>query len=192
MTLDEQLNRLENWIRRVKIEYDIFFAGASKRPPFDLVSKIESTIKSLAENMAMSYAQRFRYNTLTANYYAHRDLWRRTFREKEEGGRLRNEEELYGLIGGKAPSEIEDYLRIECSEPDREIEKIEELYEFFVTSRKKRGEEEVPLERFCQFIKQKTPQLKQKFHSHSVFFEVKVTKEGVRLVARPPHPVKTA
>ena len=32
-TIDEQLKRLEEDIRRLKIEFDIFFNGASKRPP---------------------------------------------------------------------------------------------------------------------------------------------------------------
>ena len=32
-TADEQLTRLEDDIRRLKIEFDIYFNGAAKRPP---------------------------------------------------------------------------------------------------------------------------------------------------------------
>jgi hypothetical protein len=32
-TPDEQLTRLEDDIRRLRIEFDIFFNGAAKRPP---------------------------------------------------------------------------------------------------------------------------------------------------------------
>ena len=34
-TTEEQLVRLEEDIRRVKVEFDIYFNGAAKRPPYD-------------------------------------------------------------------------------------------------------------------------------------------------------------
>ena len=34
-TVDEQLTRLEEDIRRLKIEFDVYFNGAAKRPPYD-------------------------------------------------------------------------------------------------------------------------------------------------------------
>src|SRR5215813_2232749 len=34
-TVDEHLSRLEEDIRRLKIEFDIYFNGAAKRPPYD-------------------------------------------------------------------------------------------------------------------------------------------------------------
>src|SRR5438045_3150903 len=47
MTLDEQLKRLEEDVRRLKIEFDVFFNGGAKRPPYETKSRVESTIKRL-------------------------------------------------------------------------------------------------------------------------------------------------
>ena len=35
MTVDEELNLLEDNMRRLKVEYDVFFGGGSKKPPAD-------------------------------------------------------------------------------------------------------------------------------------------------------------
>ena len=84
-TPEEQLTRLEEDIRRLKIEFDTFFNGASKRPPYDTKGRVETVIKRLGDDRTLSFAQRFRYNSLTARYNAFRDLWRRTMQGREEG-----------------------------------------------------------------------------------------------------------
>ena len=45
-TVDDQLKRLEDDIRKLKIEFDIYFNGASKRPPYDTKNRVETMIKS--------------------------------------------------------------------------------------------------------------------------------------------------
>ena len=84
-TVDEQLTRLEDDIRRLKIEFDIFFNGASKRPPYDTKGRVETLIKRLGDDRTLSFAQRYRYNSLASRYNAFRDLWRRTMQGREEG-----------------------------------------------------------------------------------------------------------
>ena len=37
---DEQLSRLEDDIRKLRVEFDIFFNGASKRPPYDTKGRV--------------------------------------------------------------------------------------------------------------------------------------------------------
>jgi hypothetical protein len=39
-TPDEQLTRLEDDIRRLRVEFDIFFNGAAKRPPYDTKGRV--------------------------------------------------------------------------------------------------------------------------------------------------------
>ena len=84
-TVDDQLTRLEEDMRRLKIEYDIYFNGASKRPPYDTKSRVETVIKRLGDDRALTFAQRYRLNSLTARYNAFRELWRRTLQGREEG-----------------------------------------------------------------------------------------------------------
>ena len=84
-TPDEQLTRLEEDIRRLRIEFDIFFNGAAKRPPYDTKGRVETLLKRLGDDRTLTYAQRYRYNSLAARYNAFRDLWRRTMQGREEG-----------------------------------------------------------------------------------------------------------
>src|SRR2546423_14800395 len=41
-TPEEQLARLEEDIRRLKVEFDIYFNGAAKRPPYDTKGRVEA------------------------------------------------------------------------------------------------------------------------------------------------------
>ncbi len=82
---DEQLARLEDDIRKLRVEFDIFFNGAAKRPPYDTKSRVETLLKRLGDDRTLTFAQRYRYNSLAARYNAFRDLWRRTMQGREEG-----------------------------------------------------------------------------------------------------------
>ena len=73
-TVDEQLTRLEDDIRKLKVEFEIFFNGASKRPPYDTKGRVETLLKRLGDDRTLTFAQRYRYNTLAARYNAFRDL----------------------------------------------------------------------------------------------------------------------
>ena len=85
MTLDEQLKRLEEDVRRLKIEFDVFFNGGAKRAPYETKGRIESTIKRIGEDRNLKYSQRFYYNTIVARYVSFKELWRRTMQDREEG-----------------------------------------------------------------------------------------------------------
>ena len=42
VTVEDRLARLEEDIRRLKVEYDIYFNGGSKRAPYDTKLRVES------------------------------------------------------------------------------------------------------------------------------------------------------
>ena len=82
--IDQQLSRMEDDIRKLKIDFDIFFNGASKRAPLEARARLESYIKRIADNRNLSYAQRYYFNTLVARFTSYRELWRRTLKAKGE------------------------------------------------------------------------------------------------------------
>lgn len=84
-TLDEQLSDLEDEIRRLKIEFDVYFNGGSKKPPYDTKYRVEAMIKRLSDDRTMKFGTRFRFNTIISKYTAFRELWRRNLQEREEG-----------------------------------------------------------------------------------------------------------
>ena len=84
--IEKQLAKLEDDVRKLKIDFDIFFNGAAKRPPLEARARLESHIKRLMDNRSLSYAQRYKLNSLVARFSSYRELWRRTLRSR--GGEL--------------------------------------------------------------------------------------------------------
>jgi hypothetical protein len=82
--VDQMLGRLEEDIRRLKIEFDIYFNGSSKRPPLEAKARLESNMKRLSDNRNLTFAQRYLLNALVARFTSYRELWRRTLKAKGE------------------------------------------------------------------------------------------------------------
>ena len=80
--LDNQLSRMEDDIRKLKIDFDIFFNGASKRPPLEARARLESVIKRIADNRNLTFAQRYYLNTLVSRFTSYRELWRRNLKAR--------------------------------------------------------------------------------------------------------------
>ena len=179
MTIDEELNRLEDGIRRLKIEYDIYFNGGSPRPPTDSQWRVETLMKKLGDGLHMNFGQRFRYNSLAQRYALFSELWRQRVKTREEGPRrtaaeIRAEQK-------KAPS-----FRVDWRDPAAEPDKVEQLLAAFVEAKRKCGEstDNVPSEAFKRFVQQKTEQLKRDFRCEQVEYVVEVEEGQVKLKAK--------
>jgi hypothetical protein len=81
-TIDKSIGKMEEDIRRLKIDFDIFFNGAVKRPPLEARARLESQLKRLMDTRNLSYAQRYKLNVLVARFTSYRELWRRTLQAK--------------------------------------------------------------------------------------------------------------
>ncbi|HEX8734562.1 MAG TPA: hypothetical protein VF721_04515 [Pyrinomonadaceae bacterium] len=84
--LEQQMVRLEEDIRRLKIDFDIFFNGGTKRAPHEARGRVEATIKRIADDRNLTYAQRYHFNTLVARFTSYRELWRRMLKQRNEPG----------------------------------------------------------------------------------------------------------
>ena len=62
--VDRQLTKLDEDIRKLKIDFDIYFNGATKRPPLEARARLESTFKRIADNRNLTYAQRYFLNAM--------------------------------------------------------------------------------------------------------------------------------
>jgi hypothetical protein len=81
---DKQLARLEDDIRKLKIDFDIYFSGSVKRPPLEAKAKLDANIKRLADDRNLSYAQRYQFNALVSRFTSYRELWRRMLKKRGE------------------------------------------------------------------------------------------------------------
>lgn len=83
-SMDKQLSKLEEDIRKLKIDFDIYFNGATKRPPLETRARLESQIKRIMDNRSLTYAQRYQLNALISRFTSYRELWRRGMRARGE------------------------------------------------------------------------------------------------------------
>ncbi len=183
MTVDDQLTRLEEDIRRLKIEFDVYFNGAAKRPPYDTKARVETILKRLGDDRTVSFAERYRYNTLMARYNAFRDLWRRTMQGREEG------RDPAATARATAKKEaVENFTRttLVCGDATREVETVKHLYDALVDAKAKCGEsiDDFSFPRFHRLIASKADSLKERLGCERVSFSVDVEGGHVSFKAK--------
>lgn len=181
MTVDEELSKLEDNIRRLKIEYEVYFNGGSPRPPQDSVFRVEQVIKRYTGDASkLNFSQRFKFNQLVQKYAVNNDLWRKKLKEKEEGR---------GRFGAqkRAAEEVspDGSVRVVCSDPEKEKDKVEQLLKAMVEAKRQVGErvDNIDPMAFSKFVRDKTKQLKDSLGCNKVQFSVSVEEGKVKLKA---------
>lgn len=185
-TVDEQLARLEDDVRRLKIEFDVFFNGGSKRPPYDTKSRVETVIKRLGDERTLTFAQRYLYNTLVARYTAFRELWRRLMQGREEGRdalAARAQAARAELHESAADARPTTFV---CADAQRDVPTVKKLYDTLVEAKKRCGEpvEDFSFSRFHRMIAEKTETLKGRLGCERVQFSVDVQEGKVSFKAK--------
>ena len=208
MTTDEELNVLDTQLRRLKIEYEIYFSNPTKKPPTDIEWKVLALLRKFSDGGRMNFSQRFRYNEMAQRYAIYSDLWRKKSRIREEGYRrpqdailsiqgVRPTEEhepqhpkVYGVAhSATAPAPAPDGTHSQPftlhSVDQAEREQVERLYNTLVAAKKKAGEDvNGDFDSFTTFVQKKTQQIKKKYHCESVEYSVELANGEVKLKAK--------
>jgi hypothetical protein len=182
-TVDEQLTRLEDDIRRVKIEFDIFFNGGSKRPPYDTKGRVETMLKRLGDDRSLSYAQRFRYGTLASRYNLFRDLWRRTMQGREEG-----RSPMATARASAKEQAVADFKKtiFVCEDAHKDVELVKNVYKALMDAKKVCGEpvEDFSFPRFHRLIASQADSLKERLGCERISFSIDVEGGHVSFKAK--------
>jgi hypothetical protein len=203
-TIDEDMSQLEKDIRQLKIEYDQYFGGGRKRPPTEIEWRIETIIKRYGERSGeMKFGQRFRYNNLTQTYAKYKDIFRKRLQQKEEGKVQRHfgaaakaiEAERAKVAAAAHPSTAHPStsqtaapqptsFRMVCSEPERESDKVDQLYQAFQEAMQQTGGSvKQSRENFSEFVSKKTKELQKQKNCREVEYVVEVVNGEVKLKA---------
>ncbi len=201
LTIDEELNLLHEQLRRLKIEYEIFFNNPTKRPPNDVEWRVTNLIRKFSDGGRMNFAQRYRYNQMAQQYAIQSDLWRKKTRIREEGYRRpqdavlavqgvgghaerENARPVYGISAG-AKSAAEQPFSIQCSDAESEREKIESLYKALSTAKQTAGEGAGgSFDSFAAFVKKKTNEIRKQHGCESVVYSVEMQDGRAKLKAK--------
>jgi hypothetical protein len=180
---DEQLTRLEEDIRRLRVEFDIFFNGAAKRPPYDTKGRVETLLKRLGDDRALTFAQRYRYNSLAARYNAFRDLWRRTMQAREEG--RDSVSAARASVKRETATEVPPVSFV-CLDVHKEVAVVKDLYDTLLSAKQKCGEptEGLSFPQFHRLVAAKSDGLKERYGCNQVRFSVAVENGHVSFKAK--------
>lgn len=208
MTIDEELNLLDTQLRRLKIEYEIFFSNPTKRPPTDVEWKVVALIRKFSDGGRLNFSQRYRYNEMSQRYAVYSDLWRKKARIREEGYRRpqdallsvqgvriaedehqQQHQKAYGVsaaaaaVGAGAARASQAFSLHDVDKSERE--QVERLYNTLVAAKKKAGENvSGNFDSFTTFVQKKTQQIRKQYGCQTVEYSVELADGHVKLKAK--------
>ena len=210
MTIDEELTVLDSQLRRLKIEYEIYFSHPTKRPPTDIEWKVLSLLRKFSDGNRMSFSQRFRYNEIAQRYAIYSDLWRKKNRIREEGYRrpqdallsvqgVRVEEhvpehKVYGVghaatasaaAAATSAAEEKKPFSMQCADARAERDQVQKLYQALTDAKKRSGEAvSGNVDSFTAFVQKKTEQIRKQYGCEAVEYTVEMQNGQVKLKAK--------
>jgi hypothetical protein len=188
----EELNKLEEQIRRLKTQYDLFFAGVRKLPPATDRKHLDEAIRELGKGRLRDNTSRFRYNTLVARYNRYQELWGRQMREREEGP-IDFRRRQAAMDAEAPPPEEKPKTRVTSAQDDAYVkvtassngDAIKALHRQIAEANKEAGKA-VPSEaQVASLVQKQIEQMTNKYKTDSVAFRVETVDGKVRLRAKP-------
>jgi hypothetical protein len=207
--IEDAINRIEVGIRQLKTQYDMYFAGAAPRQPFEVRKELEILIESTGKTRMQRFADRFRYNALASKYQTMTELWNKMIRAKEEG-RLRpgipgfvepvkrTQEAVAaatgGAVGVAAPVSATAaaaggpvFHRLRFVDPGSQESELRMFYDRFIEASRQSGGtgSQVSFSSFVKQVTQRTQAVRQKAGCEAVTCSIVIKDGGVKLRVSP-------
>jgi len=194
---DDELDKLEEDIRKLKNKYDQFFAGIQKFPPMHERRVLEVYIHELGKQKIRDNTRRFRHGQLLTRYNQLRELWGRRMREREEGPLdFRRRSALLNapsLPPAPKPGELQEprvtlpkadpYVRVATGANGDEIQR---LYGDIEKEHLRLGKlPNITIEQLRTMVQKQSEFVREKYHVAVVAFRVDVVDGKVKLKAKP-------
>lgn len=199
MTNDEALDLFEETLRKLKIQYDLFFGGHRKLPPTEERRRLDAMVHEIGKDRLRDNSARFRFNTLLGRYNQFRELWGRKMREREEGPlEYRRRAAAFSpspettkvpAPPPPAPREPagtmrsdESYVRV--TEATAAAAAVR-LYEQIAEAQKQLGKGGLTLPQVEQLVRAQSDLMRSRFSVDAVGFRVEIADGKVKLKAKP-------
>ena len=164
--VQKDLLALDAEIKKLEAEYNMFFAGRAKRPPWETRGRVDALFKRWSRVHVQSGVDRFRLDALQTRYRKLTELWDRALRAREEGrpgpfaqrqqtpakpaAEPRERKPAPQVVGGAA-----------FTDPMREMEKLHSLYDSLMEARRGIGEAVVPFHKFAALVQDRVGKLRR-------------------------------
>lgn len=176
---DADANRLEVGIRQLKVQYDMFFAGARKTEPLELRQQLGAIIKLYSRTPPRVYAQQFRFQALVSRFNTMIELWGKNVRSMEEGDRR--------LPTDPNPFVIKERLVARClfTDPKRDHDSLKRLHTRYADHARRHGDKDITFDKFVRGVAAQARKLRETADCSHIELRVVVANDRVQVKARP-------
>jgi hypothetical protein len=191
---DEELDKLDDDIRKLKNKYDMFFAGIAKTPPSFERHQLENFIHELSKQKMRDNARRFRFSTTLSRYNQYREMWGRKMREREEGPLDYRRRQAAMSAPAHEPAPSHPSPRVTSPAPDPYVrmtpgangEQIRELFDKITRAHDEMGKlSNVSIEQVAAMVQKQSQLVREKYNVSTVAFRVETVDGKVKLKAKP-------
>jgi hypothetical protein len=191
---DDELDKLEEDIRKLKVKYEMFFMGNIKMPPQHERHQLEVYIFELGKQKMRDNSRRFRYNQLLSRYNQFREMWGRKMREREEGPLdFRRRKAALDAPPEAAPKpaapprvtsrDAESYVKLTTGSNGKAIR---DLYDQIEKEHQKLGKSpNLTFEQLRSMVEKQSEQVRERYNVDVVGFRVDVVDGKIKLKAKP-------
>ena len=211
MTVDEEIRQIDTDVTKLKIQFDLYFAGSVPKPPSDQRDALDKRLKKVQFSLK-SPGERFLYNSVLNKFNAYTELWLKQLRVKEEGAHLhplarRRAHQAGASAGANGGSngsravgtqgagrrrgahrsdepQQTDSWRIPTGRRDDDA--VKRLYDSFIAAKERAGDQKKPtFDSFAREIARHTASIKGQVDCETVDFKIYFKDKKVSLKARP-------
>ena len=181
---DKQMIQLEGELRRLETEYNMFFAGRLKRPPFETKNRVDAMVKRIDRSFIRNTGDRFRFESIQNRYQKFLELVDRQMMNRELGRPSLGVKPQATAGAKKADAKVDpNVIRFgKDAQTSHDSDAVKALYEKLAEEKKKVGEAPVAIERIAALVKAQV----DKFGSQGKNVDFRIaTKDGkVTLTAK--------
>ena len=177
MSEQDDILQLEIKIKKLKIEYDQYFSGMLKIPPFKLHNDVKQLIKYFSNRNINNTALAFKYKSLAGRYSTYNALWARYLRKLEEGTFKKG-----SSFSSPAPAAHKCKRGL-----TQALDQADLLYNEYISAKQSLNQNtnEIKIESVQEMVSKWTAQIKDKYKCNSVEFKVVIDDGRAKIKATP-------
>jgi len=175
----EDMERLKRGMKQLETEYEQWFSGALRQPPWETKKKIEAIIRRYNTSPPSNLAEQSVFQMLQSKFSTYSEMWNRRERLKEEGRAPGGREERPKRAGRSSPPPTERAVP-SGGDPFRMV------FDKYVAAKQKAGQSTANLnyDNFRRVLDKQAQQLRSGGYK-DVDFGVSMKGGKVSVVARP-------